>query len=85
MNSKSIKYRGDIDPGLEIAASPKKALIEAIFNQVAALFTAGHSGPSQAGYRARRARAVQADINQDIVRSLPIEEKLRLGMYRFMD
>jgi hypothetical protein len=85
MNSKSLQYRNDIDSSLEIATSPQRGVVEAIVNEVAALLTPGHSQQSQAGYRARRARAVQADINQDIVRSLPIAEKLRLGMYHFMD
>ena len=30
-------------------------------------------------------RAVRHEIHQNIVGTLPVEEKLRLGMYRFMD
>ena len=40
---------------------------------------------SQAKYRAKQQHNDRKQVQRDIVNTLPIEDKLRLGMYRWMD
>jgi hypothetical protein len=66
-------------------ALQQQNFLTAIVKKAAALFARSEIKQSQAWYRMKRERAVQHELHQDIVGTLPVEEKLRLGMYRFMD
>ena len=85
MNTKSLQYQNDFNSSLEIAIQPQNGFFKALINKVTALVAPGHIEQSEAAYRAQHARAVKAEMGRDIVRSLPTTEKLRLGMYHFMD
>jgi hypothetical protein len=85
MYSNSSHYQNHTDASAENLALPQKGFFTAISDRLTALSTRIGIERSRARYRARRAQPGQAGHGQDIVRSLPIEEKLRLGMYSFMD
>lgn len=82
MNSKSLHFVNHADSNLEIPALPTAGFLTTLLNRLGALVS---STKSPKIGRTQPARDLRNDGNQDILRSLPIEEKMRLGMYHFMD
>ena len=85
MYSNSSHYQNHTDASVENRTLPQKGFFTAIIDRLTALSTRIGIERSRARYCARHAHQGRAGYGQDIVRSLPIEEKLRLGMYSFMD
>jgi hypothetical protein len=83
MNTESI----NIDHGTHSShaglATQPVSFITAICKKVTALFIRSELEKAQAGYRQQQRR--QSANHQDIVSSMPLETKLSLGMYRWMD
>jgi hypothetical protein len=79
------QYQTHTNESVEILTPARKGFFTAIIDRLSALLTRSETERSRARYRARRAHEGMDGRGQDIVRSLPIEEKLRLGMYPFMD
>ncbi len=85
MNSESLQYDNSVNSGIEMPVLQQPGFFTAIVKRAVALFARSEIEQSQAWYRKKRERAVRHEIHQNIVGTLPVEEKLRLGMYRFMD
>jgi hypothetical protein len=83
MNSKSLQYSNIANPKLEKIAATQTSFITAVIEKLASFLTRSEIDKAQARYKAKL--NAQAGSQQDMVRGLPVEEKLRLGMYRFMD
>ena len=81
MNSKSLHYSNPI----EVSALPHKGIADAIIGNLSAWIKRLATRQAQARYRAREERRAQTDLQQDMLSSLPLEQKHSLGMYRFMD
>jgi hypothetical protein len=84
MNSKSLQYNNIANSRLEKLATAQTSFITRIIRKVFDFFTRSKIEQAQASYQMKRKHETQADLHQDIVGTLPIEEKLRLGMYHFM-
>ena len=78
MNSKNVNYSIAGYSVIEDIASGVIAAVSAFFEKV---------GKERENIRlqAERRREMQSETHRDMISSLPLEEKLRLGMYRFMD
>ena len=82
MNSNKLHFANHADSNLEIPALPTAGFLTTLLNRLGAWM---RSNKSASISRTLSARYLRNDINQDILRSLPIEEKMRLGMHHFMD
>ena len=85
MNSKSLQYSNPLNSAIEITVQRKKDLFGAIVRMVPAWSARSELKKAQAHYRIKRERMARIESQQDIVNSLSVEEKHRLGMYRFLD
>ena len=85
MYSNGSHYQNHCEASVKNLTLPQKGFFAAIIDKLTALSARIGIERSRARYRARRAHQGRAGHGQDIVRSLPLEEKLRLGLYRFMD
>ena len=85
MNSKSLQYSETANTVIEIPALPRKHTFAALARTVISWFVRSELEQAQAHFRIKRERAAQAETKQDIVNSLPLGEKHRLGLYRSMD
>jgi hypothetical protein len=68
----------------DLTVQPISAITE-LYRKVSALFVRSELAKAQAGYRTKQQRQTTHRNPQNMVNSLPIEEKLRLGMYRWID
>jgi hypothetical protein len=84
MNSKSLQYNNIANSKLEKLATAQTSFITGIIRKVFDSLTRSEIEKAQASYKMKRKHETQAELHQDIVGTLPIEEKLRLGMYHFM-
>jgi hypothetical protein len=82
MNSKSLQYNSIENSKLEKLVSTQESFITAIKRKISDLLTRSEIEKAQSRYMMKH--AAQAQSNLDIVRTLPLEEKLRLGMYHYM-
>ncbi len=85
MTSKSLHNDTSLDSSIEIPALPQNGFFSAIINWATTILTRSNAEQARARYQAKREHAVNAELHRDIVGSLPVEKKLSLGMYRFMD
>ena len=85
MNSKPMNYAEIPATDLEQRRASIMVVLADLFRHLAAPFTASDIEQAQARYRSKRERTARSRAHRSIVDSLPIEQKLRLGMYRFMD
>ena len=83
MNSKSLQYSNIADSKLEKLAATQTSFVTGVIAKISSFLTRSEIEKLQARYRAKQ--NALAESHQDVVRGLPVEEKLRLGMYRFMD
>ena len=84
MNSKSLQNNDIENSRLEQLTTALTSFITGTISKVFDSLTRSEIERAQASYRMKRKHETQAEL-QDIVHSLPVEEKLRLGMYHFMD
>lgn len=84
MNSKSLQNNDIENSRLEQLTTAQTSFITGIISKVFDSLTRSEIEKAQASYRMKRKHETQAEL-QDIVHSLPIEEKLGLGMHHFMD
>ncbi len=82
MNSKTLHYSNQ---NIDVPALPQQGMLTGIAAKITALFVRSGIEQAQDYYRVKRERRATAPSHRDIVESLPIEDKLGLGMYRFMD
>jgi hypothetical protein len=85
MNNNSLLYSNTENSKLETLASHQVSFLVAAIRKVSGIFIRSDLGVSQARNKMKRRHAVKAELHQDIVSTLPLEEKLKLGMYHFMD
>ncbi|UCH41349.1 MAG: hypothetical protein JSU67_06680 [Gammaproteobacteria bacterium] len=85
MNSKSLQYSETENSAIEIPALPRKHTFTALARTVIGWFSRSELEQARARFQIKRERAAQSGRKQDIVNSLSIEEKHRLGMYQLMD
>ncbi len=85
MTSKPVQYSEIPATGFRKPESSIAAVLADLVRHVVAPFAATELEKSQARYRTRRERAANSGVHRNIVDSLPVEEKLRLGLYHFMD
>jgi len=83
MNSKSLQYNHIADSMLEKLAKVQ-IFITGVIRKLPDYLTRSKVEQAQASYKMQRKHETQAGLHQDIVGMLPIEEKLRLGMYHFI-
>lgn len=82
MNSKSMHIDYSTNPGTIDAATHSTSIIAILANLINARFGRSELEKAQANYRCKQQRQQH---QPDILGSLPIEEKLRLGMHRWID
>lgn len=85
MNSKSLQCDKSVNASIKIPVLATNDLFATIMKLVADLFAGSNIGHSRAWYQMKHKQAAQAEMRLDSLRSLPVEEKHRLGMYNFMD
>lgn len=88
MTSKSIQLAGQANSEIDAPLSRHPSTFTAILQSIQdtfALLTRSELERSQAWHRTRRARAETMQSGRNIVDSLPVEEKLRLGLYHLID
>jgi hypothetical protein len=68
----------------DLTVQPVSA-ITALYRKISTLFVRSELAKAQAGYRTKQQRQTTHRIPQDMINSLAVEDKLRLGMYRWID
>jgi len=85
MNTESIHINhGTESNHTDLTVQPVSA-ITALYRKVSALFVRSELAKAQAGYRVKHQRQTTHRNPQDMVNSLAVEDKLRLGLYRWID
>ena len=85
MTSKTIQIdHGTQAKYAELTVQPA-SFITAVYRKVSALFVRSELEKAQAGYRTKQQRQTSHRNSQDMINSLAVEDKLRLGMYRWID
>ena len=82
MNTESINIDHGTHSSHSGLATQPVSFITAICKKVTVLFIRSELEKAQAGYRQQQRESAN---HQDIVGSMPLETKLSLGMYRWMD
>ena len=93
MNHNSLKYLHPVSLNyLNPAASavrptrlPGGKLFARIGIELVRLVSRLRTDESRLHFRLKREQAEKTNPPRDVIGSLPVDEKLRLGMYRFMD
>ena len=85
MNSKTLLFSNAGNTRLATLASQQVSFLTAIIRTVSRFIIRSEIEKSQAIYKMKRQQEAKPQLHQDIVNTLPVEEKLRLGMYHFMD
>ena len=85
MNTKSIHIDHSTHANYADLTTQPVSIITALCNKVSALFVRSELAKAQAEYQIKQQRQSTHRNPQNMVNSLPVEGKLRLGMYRWMD
>ncbi|UCH38826.1 MAG: hypothetical protein JSU67_11720 [Gammaproteobacteria bacterium] len=85
MTSNTIQYGNSNNSNLENRALQQPGWFTNMIKRLDRLLVRAQVESAQARFKLRYKHQQQAESRQDMVRSLPLEEKLRLGMYHFMD
>jgi len=80
MNTKTLTYSNT-----NIVKPASFSWITKAFNSVTAMFIRSDLEKAQAHYSLKRKHQAQAQSHRDIVRDMPVEQKLQLGCYHLMD
>ena len=83
MNTKNIHIDHGTHSNHADLATKAVSFIATLCKKVSALFIRSELEKAQAGYRRKQQR--ESAIQQDIVSSMPLNTKLGLGMYRWID
>jgi hypothetical protein len=84
MHSKSLQYTNIANSKFEMLATAQPSFVAVLIRKISDALTRSEIERAQASYEMKRTHKTQAELHQDIVGTLPVEEKLRLGMYHFM-
>ena len=85
MTSKTIRIdHGNQANCVDLTVQPV-SFISALYRRISALFVRSELAKAQAGYRTKQQRQTTHRMPQDMINSLAVEDKLRLGMYRWID
>ena len=85
MNSKSLQYHTVEISNFETVISRQVAKVSTLLKKVRGFIVRSRIEQAQANYQMKRKLQEQQKNYQDTLKGLPLEEKLRLGMYQFMD
>ncbi len=77
MNSKTLQYRPTVNH--------HSSIFIAIQQSISALIQRLAMAQARASYQSRRQQEARKDLHRNILSDLPVEEKLKLGMYHFID
>ena len=79
MNTKTLAFNTSI-------VKPESfTWIAKVFSSLTAIFTRSDLEKAQAHFSLKRKHQAQAQTHRDIVRDMPVEQKLQLGCYHLMD
>ena len=84
MNSKSLQYANGVNSKFEKFTTAQTSFVTALIRKVSAALTRSEIERAQASYKIKRDHQTQSELYQDIVSTLPVEEKLGLGMYHII-
>ena len=84
MYKKSLQYANIANSKFEMLATAQPSFVAVLIRKVSDALTRSEIERAQASYKMKRTHETQAELHQDIVGTLPVDEKLRLGMYHFM-
>lgn len=85
MNSNTLQYNSTVNLDLDDSVNPQPSFISKFIAKLTHFVNRSEIERIQAKQNMMQKQAAQAEFNQDINSTLPLEEKLRLGMYRFMN
>ena len=85
MTSKTIRIDHGTHTNCADLTDQPISFITTIYRKVSSLFARSELAKAQAGYRVKQQRQTTHRHPQDIVSSLAVEDKLRFGMYRWID
>jgi hypothetical protein len=85
MNTKSIHIAHSTHANYADLTTQPVSIIAALCNKVSAFFVRSELAKAQAEYQVKQQRQSTHRNPQNMVNSLPLEEKLRLGMYHLVD
>ena len=85
MNSNSLQYSNTGNSKLETLTVRQLSFLMAVIRKVSSYFVRSDIEVSLAKYKMKHERAAKAALYQGTLGALPLEEKLKLGMYHFMD
>ena len=85
MNSKSIRIEHNSQADFVEITSALVSTLSAICKKLAGLLIRTELEKAQESYRAKQQHQMRQQITQDALQGLSIEEKMRHGMYRFMN
>ena len=85
MNSKAIHIEQYANTDIDQLVSRPASVITAICEKVSGFLVRSEQHRAQAEYRAKQQRQARIEAHQDAFLGLSLEEKLRHGMYRWMD
>ena len=77
MNSKTLRYSPIVNQ--------HSSIFTAIKQTISALMQRQAMAQARARYRSRRQQEARKDLHRNILSDLPVEQKLKLGMYHFID
>jgi hypothetical protein len=85
MNTKSIHIDHSTHANYADLATQPVSIIAALCNRISTFFVRSELEKAQAAYQVKQQRRSTHRNPQNMIDSLPVEEKLRLGMYHWMD
>jgi hypothetical protein len=85
MNRKSLQYNTAEISNFETVISRQISNISTMFKKVKEFIVRFRIEQVPADYQMKRKLEAQKQNHQGTLKGLPLEEKLRLGMYHFMD
>ena len=85
MTSKTIHIDHDTQTNYADLTVQPVSVITALYRKVSALFVRSELAKAQAGCRIKQQRQTTHRNPQDMINSLAVEDKLRLGLYRWID
>ena len=84
MLSESLQCANIVNSDIDKFDTTQTSFFTTLIRKVTDALTRSEIERAQASYRKKRVCETQSELYQDIVGTLPVEEKLGLGMYRFM-
>ena len=85
MNSKSLQYNTAEYSNFETVISRQISNVSTMLKKAKGFIARSRIEQAQAYYQMKRKLEAQKQIHQHTLKGLPLEEKIRLGMYHFID